>query len=279
MIKILLSTYNGAQFLAEQIESILAQTYHDWQLVVRDDGSTDDTCAIIDDYCAKYPQKIVRQFDGLKNLGAMRSFEQLLTANEADYYMFCDQDDVWMAEKLQVCMEKMQQCEFEYGLNTPIVVHTDLMVVDSALQIIAKSFWKYAYIKPMVLNKRAQYLAICNSVTGCTMMFNQAARKVSLPFGEKALMHDSAIAVSTMLNKGKVVPIQEQTMLYRQHENNVAGACTYKWALPFREKYNNARRQYEAYHPAVFSNVCHFLFWKVCCFIAERLSLNGGKNE
>lgn len=271
MISILMSTYNGAAYIAEQLNSIIAQSVQDWELVVRDDGSTDGTQEILREYEQKDIR--IRVVEDTERRGAMRGFEWLLEQyGVGEYVAFADQDDVWLPDKLHICMETMRQSEQQYGSDTPIVVHTDLVVVDSKLHIVAKSFWEYTYIKPRVLNSRAQYLAICNSVTGCTMMLNQAARRVSLPFGEKTLMHDATIAVSVVLNHGKVVPVYMQTMSYRQHGDNVAGAFAYKWAIPLREKYANAHRQYEAYHPEVFPNVLCFLYWKVRCFIAERLS-------
>lgn len=271
MIRILMSTYNGAAYIAEQLDSIIAQSVQDWELIVRDDGSTDETQEILREYEQKDAR--IRGVEDTERRGAMRGFEWLLERyGVGEYVAFADQDDVWLPDKLRECVDKIRQSEQQYGADTPIVVHTDLVVVDSTLHIVAKSFWEYTFIKPNVLNRHAEYLAIGNSVTGCTMMFNQAARGVSLPFGARALMHDSAIAVSTMLNHGKVVPVYVQTILYRQHGDNVAGAFAYKWAIPLRDKYTNARRQYKAYHPDVFPNVLCFLYWKVRCFIAERLS-------
>lgn len=274
MISILMSTYNGAAYIAEQLDSIIAQSVQDWELIVRDDGSTDGTQEILREYEKKDVR--IRVVEDTERRGAMRGFEWLLERYGAgEYVAFADQDDVWLPDKLRVCMETMLKSEQQYGSDTPIVVHTDLVVVDSTLHIVAKSFWEYTFIKPDVLNRRAEYLAICNSVTGCTMLMNQAARRVSLPLGERALMHDAAIAISTMLNHGRVVPVYVQTMWYRQHGDNVAGAVAYKWMIPLRAKYNNARRQYEAYHPEVFSNVLCFLYWKVRCFLEERLWLCG----
>lgn len=274
MISILMSTYNGAAYIAEQLDSIVAQSVQDWELIVRDDGSADGTQEILREY--ERQDARIRVVEDTERRGAMRSFEWLLEHyGRGEYVAFADQDDVWLPNKLRVCMETMLKSEQQYGSDTPIVVHTDLVVVDSKLRVVAESFWKYTFIKPNVLNRHAEYLAIGNSVTGCTMMFNQAARRVSLPLGERALMHDAAIAISTMLNHGRVVPVYVQTMWYRQHGDNVAGAVAYKWMIPLRAKYNNARRQYEAYHPEVFSNVLCFLYWKVRCFLEERLWLCG----
>lgn len=265
-----MSTYNGAAYIAEQLDSIIAQSVQDWGLIVRDDGSSDGTQEILRDYQQKDAR--IRVVDDTEKRGAMRSFEWLLEHyGRGEYVAFADQDDVWLPDKLRVCLEKMQQCEQEYGSDTPIVVHTDLVVVDSTLHIMAKSFWEYTFIKPDVLNRHAEYLAICNSVTGCTMMFNQAAKKVSLSFGEKALMHDAAIAVSTLLNKGKVVPVYAQTILYRQHGDNTLGAVKYRLWRSLSARYQDAKLHYAAYHLKVFPNIICFIYWKIHCFCAEHL--------
>lgn len=270
MISILMSTYNGAMYIAEQLDSIVAQSVQDWELIVRDDGSTDNTSEILREYEKKDAR--IRVVEDTERRGAMRGFEWLLERyGTGEYVAFADQDDVWLPDKLRICKERMQQSEQKYGIDAPIVVHTDLKVVDSTLHTVAESFWEYTYIKPKVLNRRAEYLAICNSVTGCTMMFNQAARRVSLPFGEKALMHDAAIAVSTVLNHGKVVPVYVQTMLYRQHGDNTLGAIEYRLWRSLNTRYQEAKEHYMAYHPVVFHNVVAFVYWKIRCFCAEHL--------
>lgn len=270
MITILMSTYNGADYLTEQLDSVLAQSVTDWHLVVRDDGSTDGTWDILQQYAVKDSRiEVVR--DG-ENRGAKGSFEVLLTNyGTGRYVAFADQDDVWLPDKLQVCLSKIQQSEQEYGAHTPILVHTDLIVTDEALNILSESFWRYAFIKPVVLNQRAEYLAICNSVTGCTMLFNQAARKVSLPFGEKALMHDSIMAVRVRKNGGYVLPIDRPTMYYRQHSDNTLGAVKYHLLRSVSDRYKEAKEHYYAYHLEVFGSVWSFVYWKLRCFFEEHM--------
>lgn len=261
MLYILLSTYNGERYLAEQLDSIIAQTYTDWRLFVRDDGSADGTLQIIDKY-AQHDKRITRIQDE-ENIGACLSFERLLEqCGEADYYAFADQDDVWRPNKLAFCLSTIQEAEQLYP-NMPIVVHSDLQVVDEQLQEMAPSFWQYSNIHPDLVDNRLPYLAICNSVTGCAMLFNRQARTCSLPFSKDAYMHDAWIALMTLYHGGKVIPLKEQTIAYRQHRGNVLGAVNY--TLFGR---NLARRKYEArvvYRRArgyVFRNKVHFIFWK-----------------
>ena len=270
MITILMSTYNGARYIEAQLDSILAQDMPDWRLVVRDDGSTDGTTDILQRYTNRDP-RIQWVSDG-NNRGAMRSFEYLLSEYGGNGYVaFADQDDVWLSDKLRLLQNKMQESEEQYGADTPIVVRSDLIVTDENLHIVSKSFWQYSFIKPAVLNERAEYLAICNSVTGCTMLLNQSARKAALPFGEKALMHDSAIAVNVKRKQGMVVYINRPTMYYRQHGDNTLGAVKYRFWRSWSIRLKEARMHYQAYHPDVFCNVWAFIYWKLRCFCAEHL--------
>ena len=266
MVYILLSTYNGAHYLAEQLDSILAQTYTDWQLLVRDDGSTDETLRIVQEY-AKKDKRIGLLTDG-ENIGACRSFERLLTqCGEAEYYAFCDQDDVWRSDKLAICIEAIQQAENECP-DKPIVVHTDLQVVDENLKEIAPSFWRYSNIQADLLDAHIHYLAICNSVTGCAMLFNKAARDCSLPMSADAYMHDAWIALMTAYQGGHVIPIHQTPVAYRQHGDNVLGAIHY--SVLGRSV---SRRRYEAHvsyaraRGYVYKNKMQFLLWKIVYFI------------
>ncbi len=143
-INILLSTYNGSKYLKEQLDSLLSQTYKDIEIIVRDDGSSDDTLDILKSYDIKL-------LETKQNLGAMGSFAELLSyavANsDSEYFMFCDQDDVWNSQKIEKTLEKMQGMEEKFG-DIPLLVHTDLEVVDEELNTINSSFMKYQNINP-----------------------------------------------------------------------------------------------------------------------------------
>lgn len=261
MIYILLSTYNGERFLPEQLDSIVAQTRTDWRLFVRDDGSTDGTRAVLD-YYARKDTRIVVTTDG-KNLGAKRSFMSLLEQyGEADYFAFADQDDVWDANKLELCVTAIQQAEHRWP-NSPIVVHTDLRVVDEQLQEIAPSFWRYCNIQPEVLDSNVRYMAFCTSVTGCAMLFNSAARRCSLPMREDAFMHDWWITQRTMLSQGYVVPIYRSTVAYRQHGSNVVGAKQHSLFKSWNQRKQEAELMYSQAYPDIFANKFQFWCWKM----------------
>jgi len=269
MTSILMSTYNGERYLREQIDSILAQTDREWQLLVRDDGSKDSTPAILAEYAAAHSDKVRILADEHKNLGSKASFEYLLqhAPAEADYFMFADQDDVWLPEKLALTKAKMQVLEALNGTHKPIVVHTDLRVVDEDLKEMHPSFWRYSNIRPDILDREVHYLAICNAVTGCAMLFNRAAKQVSLPFADYAYMHDQWIGIKVMAEGGIICPMPEPTLLYRQHRKNVVGAVSYHFTLgEWSHKWMLAKRAYTAAHPLIWKSPLHFLWWKTKYF-------------
>lgn len=220
-IAILLATYNSSNYLEEQLKSILNQTDDDWCVYCRDDGSTDTTREIIEHYINEYSGKFYMIYDELR-LGACRSFMALLAQVESQYYMFCDHDDVWLPEKLALSRAKMAELERE-NMNQPIIVHTDMYVVNSDLSVRASSFWQYMRLLPQY-NTFYDLLA-CNNVNGCTMMFNRKVKEVSLPNVERAQMHDCWVALCVAAqSNGVIAYLPTKTVLYRQHGSNVLGA-------------------------------------------------------
>ena len=220
-LAILLATYNSEKYLKVQIDSILAQSFSDFTLYIRDDGSTDSTISIIDEYLKLFPNIIFLK-DNQKNRLSLGSFMWMLENVNADYYMFSDHDDYWLENKVELTLNKMLAVE-SVGSKKPVIIHTDLKVVDTNLNEIAPSFWKYSKIDPKLL-VNFNFLAVYNLLTGCTMMINEEARNISLPYSKYSLMHDSWIGLK-VLDKGGIIDfIPNQTILYRQHGNNTIGA-------------------------------------------------------
>jgi len=220
-IAILLATYNSTSFLAEQLDSLFNQTNQDWTLYIRDDGSNDDTMNIIQKYQDKYHERIIIMNDPEHHIGPMNSFMRLLERTNADYYMFCDHDDIWLPHKIETSINHMIQNEKRYP-QTPIVIHTDLQVVDQQLNKISDSFWAYSKLKPHIL-KKFNYIGVCNCATGCTMLLNKYAKNIAFPYPPHAPMHDWWITAK-VAKLGKIIEIPEATILYRQHMTNEVGA-------------------------------------------------------
>lgn len=191
---ILMSTFNGGVYLKEQLDSILSQTYKQWILLIRDDGSSDNTVAILQEY-AKNDSRIKLLTDSYGNLGVISSYSQLMQeaiAHNAPYILFSDQDDVWLANKVQLSIDKLQKLESTHGVNTPALIHSDLQVADNQLNIIHPSYLAYEKLTRNSMNPLSTLL-INNYITGCTMGINNALLKLATPVSESARMHDCGV--------------------------------------------------------------------------------------
>lgn len=220
-----MSTYNGGQYLREQIESFFVQTNKDWQLFARDDGSKDNTVEILSEYAQKYPQQIHVVDDVRENLGAGQSFMHLLEVTDADYFMFSDQDDVWMPEKIERTLRKLQEVESQYP-GEAVGVFTDLTVVDKNLSILMPSLWKGDNRHPEYTRNFYKQWVNRHATYGCTQMINRAAKSVVLPYRQfEGVMgaHDNWVEY-ILIRLGKYDYLEESTILYRQHGTNVVGA-------------------------------------------------------
>ena len=219
-----MATYNGAEFLTEQIESIINQTHQNWTLFIHDDGSTDDTVAISKAYASRYAQKIVFIDDGVKCGGAKENFTHLLNSidDRYDYVMFSDQDDVWLEHKIEKTLALM--LETECGeMKKPMLVHTDLIVVDSELNTISPSM---RASQKLDVSKQNNIQKMCadSIVSGCTMMINAALVELGRSIPDEAIMHDTWIPLVALKNGGTIAYLAEGTLLYRQHGGNTEGA-------------------------------------------------------
>lgn len=220
-ILILVATYNGAAFLEAQLDSLLSQTYGRWRVFAHDDDSQDESLTILKRYSHRYPQKFTLLEDRVRCGGASVNFAYLLSkAGSAEYLMFCDQDDVWFPDKIEKTLETMKEAEAKYP-GRPILVHTDLQVVDESLRILDESFWHYSHLDPG--QNSFNRLLMQNVVTGCTVMINRALIQKALPIPREAIMHDWWLAL-VAARFGKIVTLPEPTMAYRQHGGNDTGA-------------------------------------------------------
>lgn len=221
-VDILLATYNGAAFLAEQLDSLLAQSYSDWHLLVRDDGSTDGTLAILQDYADRFPDQLTILCDG-QRLGAKASFAALMARSTASYVAFCDQDDVWLPHKLARLLEIIRAVEAELPAPAPVLAHCDLELVDEDSRTLAPSFWRFQGIQAE--RNAVEQLLVENTVTGCAAVFNRALLERALPIPEAAYMHDFWLALIASAT-GRILVLDEPLVRYRQHGSNTVGAVS-----------------------------------------------------
>ncbi|WP_105145425.1 glycosyltransferase family 2 protein [Streptococcus suis] len=227
-VNILMSTYNGQQFLAEQIRSIQEQTFSEWTLLIRDDGSTDQTREIIEEFEKKDSRIRFIEKATHKNLGVIKSFHHLLRYEKADYYFFSDQDDVWLPDKLEVSLREAQS----YPADQPLMVYMDLTVVNQDLQVMTESMISS---QSHHANTELVQELTENTVTGGVAMINHTLAELWTGT-EDILMHDWYLALLASA-LGKLVFIDKPGELYRQHADNVLGARTLpkrfkKWIRP-----------------------------------------------
>ncbi|MDT1939768.1 MULTISPECIES: glycosyltransferase family 2 protein [Carnobacterium] len=218
-VQILLSTYNGEKFVEEQIESLLNQDYKNIDILIRDDGSKDQTKSIIKRYEMDYPEKIVVMDDD--NIGVKKSFMKLIekASEAADYVAFCDQDDYWEPQKISRLVEVMEAESQE----VPLMYFSKLNIVDSQLNYLRQS-------PDPEMGIGFENALIQNIATGCTMGINQSLLKIvksSMPDPDLIVMHDAWLYLVASAF-GKNLYDKESYISYRQHESNAVGMSTSK---------------------------------------------------
>ncbi|WP_254075555.1 glycosyltransferase family 2 protein [Paenibacillus tritici] len=271
-MQILLSTYNGEQYIEEQIDSIMSQSFSDFKLLIRDDGSEDNTVPYIEKCLEKYPGKIIF-FTG-RNIGAKASFFELLRHSDPMclYYSFCDQDDVWLEHKILRAVSAMENEDD----NLPLLYFTSTMLTDFNLE--PHKIWpRYSNLRPSFNNA-----LVDNVVVGTTAAFNNKARDVLLsrnPDYQYVIMHDwwAYLCISVF---GKVLYDKEPSVLYRQHQNNLVGGDR-GWLDFFRRKwrsYSTNRSSRHLYYQAKEFMTCFGdsmsaeEYNKILCFCSPRIT-------
>lgn len=216
-VVVLMAVYNGEKYISQQIESIINQSYSNWRLLIRDDGSTDNTIKILGIY-EEQDSRIMVIKDELGNLGQCLNFNELMKNVKTDsYVMFSDQDDVWLPTKVEESIKEIRKIESIYRTETPIVVYTNYNVVNSKLDYINTA---YSKVDLKEYDPIANRLLIQNWLMGCTMIINNKLLKYSLEIPIEADNHDNWIALIASMT-GYVHYLDKMTMLHRLHSNNV----------------------------------------------------------
>ncbi|WP_319502274.1 glycosyltransferase family 2 protein [uncultured Draconibacterium sp.] len=245
-VEILLATYNSEKYLRELLDSLVAQAHTNWELLVHDDGSDDQTITIFKEF-EELHDRTVKIYRSNKRLGPMRSFEYLLKNSSADYLMFCDQDDVWLPHKIEESLACIQQLE-RRNPDKAALVFSDLEVVDEQLNTINPSFWNYSKVNPENVYDTYKLL-INNPAPGCTYIMNKKVKPLVLPFPEQARMHDWWIILK-VAESGVIDYLKKPGLLYRQHQQNEVGAEAIKKTYLFSRMANlslTIKRNKESY--------------------------------
>lgn len=246
-VNVLLSTYNGARYLPEQLDSVLAQTDAGIMLHIRDDGSSDNTIDLLGTYAAAHAH--VKVTEG-HNLGVVNSFFDLLknADQQCDYFAFCDQDDVWLPSKMANAVEMLDQED----ASQPLLYFCRLEYVDDNLQHIGHA--------PLPRRLGFGNALVQNLATGCTVVINRKAREIILSrLPQRAMMHDWwAYLVASAY--GKVLYDPRVGIKYRQHGNNEVGGTplfTESMKRRFKRFVNHGKNVFMVSEQAVEFVRCH----------------------
>ena len=215
LISVVMATYNGEKYIAEQIDSVLAQSYDAIELIICDDESSDKTVEIIELYMKAHP--CIRLYQNSENLGFVKNFEKGIGLSSGQYIALCDQDDIWERNKLEIQMDVLVKQELVSSV-TPVMVHSDLCVVNAQNMLQHNSYFK---LKKYTLKetKDLGHIAGPSGVIGNTILFNQALKEKILPFPDCISFHDQWIA---LLNEvyGTRVTVHQPLVRYRIHSKN-----------------------------------------------------------
>ncbi|MCR5202700.1 MAG: glycosyltransferase family 2 protein [Lachnospiraceae bacterium] len=229
---ILLATYNGEKYIKEFLDSLKNQSYTNWDLVVFDDESTDETVNIINEFKKNVSNEITVKVNNPGTKSAKKNFIELLKyaakEDSIEYVFTADQDDYWHEDKIsefdKFIDKLISKTSEEEVLSKPILIHSDLRVVDEKLETIAESMFEYANLyKNIGLRK----LIVQNNVTGCAMLVNKALLKGIYEAlnkdSDKIIMHDYFLAIYAKVF-GEMYFIDKALVSYRQHSDNSVGA-------------------------------------------------------
>lgn len=214
---VLLASYNGEKYIKDQLDSIINQTYKNWKLVIRDDGSKDKTVPILNEY-KKKDERIKVLEDSKGNLGFLKNFEELLFNVDEEFVLFSDQDDFWLKNKLEKFVEKISKLDEEI-LSKPLLIHCNSSVCNSRLEVLKKEFLDSKLVK----EKNSNTYFFEYMVQGATIMVNKEMIKESIPFLKNVTLHDRYFHLLSQF-LGTRIFIDESLVKYRQHERNEIGA-------------------------------------------------------
>lgn len=275
-IAILMATYNGERYIAEQIESIQKQSCTNWTLYIQDDGSKDQTLKIVAEY-AKNDNRIKVIDIGLSKQGAGMNFMSMLNVIESDYYMFCDQDDVWFSDKIEKTLKLMQE-EEGANPNVPIIVHTDRTFTDANLNVKLRSEFNPKGLSldkiehKISLMKNKNILRIYTIVGGCTMMLNHKVKEIVFPY-YNVRVHDSVCAMAVADNSGIISTLIEPTMYYRLHESQTCGVRSNAILPKLRYIFKTISGNMHGFYIWKIyggGNFFKFLYWRIKYFLILR---------
>ena len=219
-MEILMTTYQGESWADVQIATIVAQDYDDWRLLIRDDGSTDRTRDIIRFWRDRFPNKIVILDEhNPQNLGVVGNFSALMTASSAPYVMLSSWDDVWYRDKVSNAVRAMRSLEARHGAECPLLIHTDMRMVDANLHELYPSARKRFGVVPS-RNLTVGRFCLENTASG-PIIVNRALLQLGNPIPRAAKAEDWWLALVAAAF-GVIEARPEVSMDYRRHGVNLS---------------------------------------------------------
>lgn len=214
-ICVVVSTYNGERYLAEQLDSLINQTVRIERIHIRDDGSSDGTRTVIEDYASRYD---VITYDFGDNIGWRRSFvEALRTCDGYDWYSFCDQDDYWLSNKLESALSLIKD---NLDSNKPVLYAGNVTISDANLN---PEFFFNKEPEPIESKPLPQTFYHDGMAGGLTYVFNNRARKLLISCSSAGSTGHDRLLMLICKIYGKVIYDFKSYVLYRQHGSNVYG--------------------------------------------------------
>lgn len=217
-VAILVCTYNGEKYISEQLDSIISQSYNNWEIFVSDDGSNDNTINILKQYQEKVGADKFHLTHGPQQGFAWNFLSLLkLSGNNFDYYAFSDQDDIWLSNKLITAINAMS------GISNdiPSLYCGRTKLINEVGEDIGYS--------PLFKKKPSFCNALVQSIAGGnTMVINQSSRRliIKTPMDAEVVAHDWWVYILVSACGGSVYYDAEPMILYRQHDHNIIGANT-----------------------------------------------------
>jgi glycosyltransferase involved in cell wall biosynthesis len=244
-IDIVLATYNGQEYIKEQIDSILSNEGYKKlvkRFIIIDDSSTDNTLELITQYASQHIE--IEAYQNTSQLGVIKNFEKGMSYTTSQYIMLSDQDDVWLPSKITKNLTAIHYLEKKQSQN-PCLVFSDKEVVNASLNRIHASYFQLKKI-PTQWHENLDNLLQQNMISGCTMLFNRALLEKALPIPHNCFMHDWWLVLFAKAY-GDIALINEPLVKYRQHAHNQIGVGTVSWWKRLMNMYsliNNFQKKY-----------------------------------
>ncbi|HEJ2458876.1 TPA: glycosyltransferase [Vibrio cholerae] len=211
-VQILLATFNGGKFLKNQLLSLQQQTYENIEIIIRDDGSKDDTIDIIKNFCNSDSRFVF--IDDKMKLGVARSFQKLCSYSDAKYLMFCDQDDIWFERKVE-SMLIFSQTFFDDNIECLSYCNSTFYDSDKGIDLKERVIKYYP-------EKLSQLIFFNGGIQGCSLMLNDKLAKTFQKYSRDFYLHDDIVTLISA-SLGKIKYLDKELMLYRRHSKNVTG--------------------------------------------------------